>query len=75
LPIGLRRHCPPAARWAWIVVGERCMLPAVGARFVPGGVAAIEIFVPVELYTVSMVSFEGINCYVVNHGGYIYIKR
>jgi hypothetical protein len=51
------------------------MLPAVGARFVPGGVAAIEIFVPVELYTVSMVSFEGINCYVVNHGGYIYIKR
>src|ERR1019366_7829648 len=43
LPIGLRRRCPPAARW---VVGERCMLPAVGARFVPRGVAAIEIFVP-----------------------------
>jgi hypothetical protein len=48
-PIGLHRHCPPAAHWVWIVVGERCMLPAVGARFVPRGVTAIEIFVPVEL--------------------------
>jgi hypothetical protein len=58
LPIGLRRRCPPAARW---VIGERCMLLAVGARFVPRGVAAIEIFVPIELgdrpATISVAQF------------------